>query len=89
MIQTIGIVIIALLLLAALLMLSSKFITKLANRGAEKAARKFCKENDLQFIELHESRNHYVLYYQQNGELYSSQFHFESDGVIIWIKSII
>lgn len=89
MIQTIGIVVVIILTLFALLMLYSKFITKLANKGAEKAARKFCKENDLQFIELHETQNNYVLYYQQEGELYSSKFHFESDGVIIWIKSII
>jgi hypothetical protein len=89
MIQTIGIVVVIMLTLFALLMLYSKLITKLANKGAEKAARKFCKENDLQFIELHESQNNYVLYYQQEGELYSSKFHFESDGVIIWIKSII
>lgn len=89
MIQTLGIIAVIISVLFVLLVISSKFINELANKGAEKAARKFCRENNFRFIGLHELQNHYVLYYQKEGELYSSRFHFESDGVIIWIKSVI
>ena len=87
MIQTMGIVVVIILVMVALLELSSKFVNKLAKSGAEKAARNFCRDNNLQFMELHALQNHYVLYYKKDGELYYSKFHFESDGGIIWIKS--
>ena len=89
MIQTTGIVTVIISVLVALLAISSKFINKLANRGAEKAARKFCKQSNLQFIGFHELQDHYEVYYQKEGDLYTSKFHFESDGAIVWIKSVI
>jgi hypothetical protein len=89
MIQTMGVILVIITALFALVTLSSKFIHALASKGAEKAARLFCKENNLEFIKMHELQNQYMLYYQKDGELYSSRFHFDSDGVIIWIKSVI
>jgi hypothetical protein len=89
MIQTMGIALVIITALFALVTLSSKFINALASRGAEKAARVLCKENNLEFIKIHELENQYVLYYQKEGELYSSRFHFDTDGVIIWIKPAI
>jgi len=88
MLQSIAVLLAVILVLVGLAALASKIFQNLSGKGAKKAARKFCIENNLQFMELSQMENHYVLYYQNEGELYYSKFHFESDGVIIWIKSI-
>lgn len=89
MLKTIGLVAAVILVLLALIILLLRVINSLTNNAAEKAARKFCDENDLQFVEIHSLPNHYGLYYKKEGELYYSKFHFESDGNITWIKSLI
>jgi hypothetical protein len=89
MLQSIAIVFVVILGLVGLASLSSKISQNLSNKRAGRAARSFCRENSLQFVGLSSSDNHYVLCYQKEGELYYSKFHFESDGAIIWIKSIV
>lgn len=89
MVKTIGIILAIILVLIALIILSLKFINNLTNNAAEKAARKFCNDNNLQFMEIHALPNHYGLYYKKEGELYYSRFHFESGGDITWIKSLV
>jgi hypothetical protein len=89
MIKTIGIVAAIILVLLALIILALKFINNLTNNAAEKAARKFCSDNNLQFVKIHALPNHYTIYYKKEGELYYSKFHFESDGDITWIKSLV
>lgn len=89
MLQSIVVLLAVILVLVGLATLASKISQNLSSKGAERAARRFCRENNMQFLELSQLENHYVLYYQNQGELYYSKFHFESDGVIIWIKSIV
>jgi hypothetical protein len=89
MLQSIAVLPGVILVLVGLATLTSKISQNLSGKGAERAARRFCRENNLQFMELSQLENHYVLYYQKQGELYYSKFHFESDGAIIWIKYIV
>ncbi len=88
MLQAVFILLAVILVLVGLATLSSVFSQNLAYKRAEKAAREFCRDNKLQFMELYVLQNHYVLHYQKEDGLYYSKFHFESDGAIIWIKSV-
>jgi len=84
--KAIGMLLLLLLGSLALLILLVPIIGKLYDRWALLAARRYCEENGLEYIEVKAFPNHYGLYFRKDGKRLYASYDFERNRTITWKK---
>jgi len=84
--KTILIIILLLVGLVALFVLSIWTIGKLYDKLAVVKTKRYCKDNNLEFIEVNAFPNHYGLYFKSGGKSFYASFDFERNRTITWKK---
>jgi hypothetical protein len=59
---------------------------KIYDRLAVVKARQYCKDNNLEFVEVKVFPNNYGLYFKSNGKSFYAGFDFERNRTITWKK---
>lgn len=59
---------------------------KISDRLAFRAARRYCQETGLEFLEAKAWPNHYGLYFRKDGQRLYASFDFERNRTITWKK---
>ena len=71
---------------AVLIFLLIPIFVKLSDRLAFRAARRYCQETGLEFVEAKAWPNHYGLYFRKDGQRHYASFDFERNRTITWKK---
>ena len=86
MLKTLLIIILSLSGLVVLFILAIFTIGKVYDKLAVVKARRYCEDNDLDFVEVKAFPNHYGLYFKSNGKSFYASFDFERNRTITWKK---
>jgi hypothetical protein len=84
--MTILIVILSLIGIVALFYLSMWALGKVYDKLAVVKARRYCKDNDLDFVQVKIFPNYYGLYFKSDGKSFYASFDTGRNGTIIWKK---
>jgi hypothetical protein len=84
--KTIIIIILSLVALVVAFIGTIWTIGKIYDKLAVVKARRYCKENKLEFVEVKAFPNHYGLYFKNDGKSFYAGFDFERDRTITWKK---
>ena len=63
-----------------------KLMGFLADKGAERKGRKYCKDRGYEFQKVEAYPNHYGLFLKKDNMHIYASFHYERDGSFTWIK---
>ena len=84
--KTLLLIIVSVIGLIATILLVIRIMTKIGDRRSTRAAKRYCIDNDIEFIDVKVFPNHYGLYFKKNNKKFYTSFDFNYDGTITWIK---
>ena len=84
--KTLLFIIVSVVGLIAMILLAIRIMTKIGDKRSTRAAKKYCVDNDLEFVEVNAFPNHYGLYFKKGNKKFYASFDFNHNGAITWKK---